>query len=299
MEAIVSHADADGIISASLLLKLKPKAYLTFSSHSFLHKTFCLLLDKGIKEVYILDISADRKNLTISSAFEKAYWIDHHFWENLDIPKNVQVFVEESESAAKVVSKILKIDSPLVEIANQIDTNNIKSEEAKFFRDLVSAIKWKYGKIQVLKFRQIAKLLAYHSIEELEKNVEYAKIIEEHLNWLNSLESEIYEKTRIFEIKNKKVAIFETTKSIPVYFIYEKLLKHEKAPFDIIAVIYRKINISKQALITKIELRTQTNQDVLKIAKNFNGGGHKVASGASINEYIPIESLVKKIEEII
>jgi len=296
MDAIISHADADGIISASLLLKLKPRAHLYFSSSTYLHKTICKLLDFDVENLYILDISANRKTILLSSIFNKATWIDHHQWENLEIPKNVEVFVEESESTAKVVAKILRMNDPLVEIANEIDSNNIKSDSAKFFRDLVSAIKWKYGKTQSLKFRQIAKILAFKGLDELEKEVENAKLIEEHLSWLQSIVPEILEKTKEFEVNGKKILIFETTKSLPVYFIYENLKKNKF--FDILCVFYRKIDMRRKIPITKIEVRSN-DEDALKIAKIFNGGGHKLASGATINKYLSVEEFLDKIKQVL
>jgi len=296
MDAIISHADADGIISASFLLKLKPRSHLYFSSSTYLHKTMCKLLDYDIESLYILDISANRKTILLSSIFNKAIWIDHHQWENFEIPKNVEVFVEEAESAAKVVAKILKFEDPLVEIANEIDTNNIKSDSAEFFRNLISAIKWKYGKTQSLKFRQIANILAFRVLDELEKDAENVKLIEEYLDWLQSIIPEILENTKEFDVNGKRMLIFETTKSLPVYFIYDNLKKNK--PFDILCVFYRKIDIKRKMPITKIEVRSN-NEDALKIARVFDGGGHKLASGATINRYLSIEEFLNKIKKIL
>jgi nanoRNase/pAp phosphatase (c-di-AMP/oligoRNAs hydrolase) len=296
MDAIISHADADGIISASFLLKLKPRSSLYFSSPTFLHKTICKLLDFDIENLYILDISPNRKTILLSSIFKKTIWIDHHQWENLEIPNNVEVFVEEAESAAKVVAKVLKIEDPLVDIANEIDTNNIKNDSAKFFRDLISAIKWKYGKTQSLKFRQIAKILAFRGLDELEKNVENAKLIEEHSNWLQSIVPEILEKAKEFEVNGKKIVIFETTKSLPVYFVYDTFKKSKS--FDILCVFYRKVDMRRKIPVTKIEVRSN-NEDALKIARIFDGGGHKLASGATINRYLSIEEFLDRIKQVI
>jgi oligoribonuclease NrnB/cAMP/cGMP phosphodiesterase (DHH superfamily) len=296
MDVIISHADADGIISASFILKYKPKAYLHFSSPSILHKTLCKILDLDPETLYILDISANTKSAVIASLFKKVIWIDHHLWENFDIPKNVEVFVEEAESTAKIVAKVLKIDTHLVRMANEIDTNSIKSEESKFFRDLISAIKWKYNKLQIIKFRQISKILAFKGLEELEKDLENTKIIEEHLNWLNSLTPEIIEKTQEFEVNGKKVLIFETNKSLPVYFIYEKL--NEAKNFDILCVFYRKVDMKRKIPVTKIELRSK-NDDLLKVARYFNGGGHRLACGATLPRYLSVDEFLQKLKESI
>jgi len=295
MEAIISHADADGIVSASLLIKVKPRSLLYFSSSTLLHKTICKLLDFDLDELYILDVSPNRKTILLSSLFKKAIWLDHHRWEELEIPNNVEVFVKDAKSAARVVAEFLGIESYLVEIADEIDSNNVKSDEAKFLRDLVSAIKWRYNKLQVFKFRQMVRTLAFKGLNELEKNAENVKIVEEHTKWLNSLIPEILDKTKEFEVNGKKVLIFETSKSLPVYFVYEKL--KESRSFDILCIFYRKIDTRRKIPVTKIEIRSK-NEDALKIARAFEGGGHNSAAGATVNRYLSIEEFLEKIKSI-
>ena len=161
---------------------------------------------------------------------------------------------------------------------------------------MISAIKWKYNKLQAVKFRQIAKILAFKGLDELEKDVENAKIIEEHISWLNSLVPEILENAKEFEVNGKKILVFETTKSLPVYFIHEKL-KDFKI-FDILCVFYRRIDMKRKIPITKIELRSK-NEDVVKVARIFGGGGHKLAAGITINRYLSVEEFLEKLKQII
>jgi len=296
MEAIVAHFDADGIISSSLIYKLKPNSSIYFSSHSLLLRTLCSLLTKNFSEVTILDISPNKKSLAVSSAFEKVLWIDHHVWDELEIPKNVQVFNESLESTAMLLAKILSIDNELVKIANEIDTNNVKSEDALFFRDLISAIKWKYKNYQVIKFRQIVKTLAFKGIGELEKNEELVKTIDEFNEWLKQTLPKILENRKTFEVKNKKIVLIEGISHIPVYSIFNELKNQEN--FDILAVFYRKVDYKSKNIKTKIELRSN-KEDVLKIAKVFDGGGHKSAAGCSIDYYLTFEDFLKKIENLL
>ena len=55
-------------------------------------------------------------------------------------------------------------------------------------------------------------------------------------------------------------------------------------------------NKFKNKKYTKLEFRTQTDQDLLNLAKLFGGGGHKFASGATVMEGLDVKDLIKAIE---
>ncbi|MEM5815184.1 MAG: DHHA1 domain-containing protein [Candidatus Aenigmatarchaeota archaeon] len=297
MEALVTHLDADGIISASLFLKIKPNVNIYFSSHSLLLKSLCSLLIKDFPQVTILDISPTQKTLFLSSIFDKAIWIDHHVWEKLEIPKNVEIFNENLKSTASLVAKIFEINDEITKIADEIDTNEVKSEEAEFFRDLISTIKWKYKSWQILKFRQIIKFLVYKNIEELIKKEDNVKDVTEFRNWVKEKIEEILDKIIISQVKNKKIILVESYNNVPVYSIFNELKEREK--FDILAVFYRKVNYKEKKISTKIEFRTSNNFNVLLIAKYFGGGGHKFASGCFLDYYLTFNDFLERIENLI
>ncbi|MCS7094008.1 MAG: hypothetical protein RMJ18_02390 [Candidatus Aenigmarchaeota archaeon] len=297
MEAIVAHSDADGIISAVLLNKIKPTNNIYFSSNSYLLKTFCSLIIRGYSTLSILDISPNKKTIILSSVFDKVNWIDHHIWEEFKIPENVNVFNEQVESTAKLVSKIFNINDELVEIADEIDTNNVKSEKADFFRKLISAIKWKYKNYQIIKFRQIVKYLTANQIEKLEKNEECVKVIDEFNFWLKEKIEDLLERIRIVEVNNKKIILVESINGVPVYEIFNAIKSRED--FDLLTVFYRRIDYRTKKIITKLEFRSPDKIDVLKIARVLNGGGHKFASGCLLDYYLSQEDFVKKIETLL
>ena len=304
-KTIITHSDSDGIISASLILKyLNPEYnhYIYFASPNSLRDVICYsVLKKKLSEVYILDLSANRESLIASSIYPRAIWIDHHVW-NLDlggkIPENVTIVIDENaESTAKVISKYLGIDCNLVEIANQIDRNNVESQEAEFFRNLIGGIRAFYKDVMAEKLRKLVFDLATKDFREIMENEENKKIVEDYQNLLKGLDNEIEKNLKIFEINNKRIAIYQSINDFPVYYLTNKLKNHEKAPFNyIIVMMYKKFG---NKLVTKIEFRTHTNENVLDIAKYLGGGGHRVASGATIEGYITHEQLIEKIRNFL
>jgi len=295
---VITHADADGIISLSLFFQhiWSFKCNVYFSSAFRLKDTILMSIKrKFLNELYVFDLSASEQTLILSSFYKKIIWIDHHLWPELKIPKNVETFVDpKALSAAQLVGKYFKVDSELIEIANEIDKNVTQSEEAEFLRNLIAATKWKYP-TDFNKLKTIAKNLAISGIRKFEENKNIAEMISNYSEWIRNFKKEVFDKIKVFELENLKIAIYESSKSVPVYVINDELQKHEKAPFDIIAVIIRKD--LEEGIISKVELRTHTDKDVYKIAKNFGGGGHKVASAFSLNATLNTEELIKIIEK--
>jgi len=64
----------------------------------------------------------------------------------------------------------------------------------------------------------------------------------------------------------------------------------------IIVLIYRTVGEKSRRSVTKLEFRTHTDMDVLKIAKFYGGGGHKRASGASVGDIVTVPEILKTIE---
>ncbi len=302
-KTIITHADSDGVISASLILKhINPEYnhYIYFASPNSLRDVICYsILKKKLNELYVLDLSANREALIASSIYPRAIWIDHHVWNiNIELPRNVTIIVDEnSESTAKVISKYLGMECELVDIANQIDRNDVKSEEADFFRNLIGGIRAFYKDIMAEKLRKIIFDLATKGLKEVIENEENKKIVENYKNLLKGLDNEIEKNLKILEVNNKRIAIYQSINDFPVYYLTNKLRNHEKAPFNyIIVMMYKKFG---NKLVTKIEFRTHTDENVLNIAKFLGGGGHRVASGATLEGYISHEELIEKIKDFL
>ncbi len=290
---VITHADADGILCFSIFLKkigsMDCRVY--FSPLSKLKETLCLSIMKAnnLENLYVFDLTAKRETLILASVYKNVRWIDHHIWPELNIPKNVEALVNtRSDSAAELVAKYFNIDTELVRLANEIDKNNVKSEDAEFLRNLVGALRWKNRVPSILnnKFKNLAKNLAFSDLKEFERNEKIAELMQNYLKWIEKIKKTVRQKFKWFSIDSMKIAIYETTEGVPVYVVNNALLNHEKAPFDVIAILTHRINMRNRKVFTRVDLRTHTNKNVYKIAKFFGGGGHKVACAASVSGYL-------------
>ncbi|MGC8812627.1 MAG: hypothetical protein ACP5O8_03540 [Candidatus Aenigmatarchaeota archaeon] len=296
--AVITHNDADGIICLSLFFKkFGSRAEVHFSSPSTIKKTLLSSIMKGkLGKLYVFDISADKKSLLLSSLFEKTVWIDHHIWPKTEQYKNVEIFVDSSSpSASQLVGKFFGVESELIGIANEIDRNEIKSDEALFLRDLIAAIKFTRSSY---KLRAIARDLAFSGIEKFEQNKSVAILLKNYYEWKNRVEEEIIKKTKVYEVNGNRIAVYESSNPLPVHIINDKLKEHENAPFDFVAAIFHKFDEIKNSIFTKIELRSHTGKDVHKIVSLFGGGGHMTAGGASVKGFLSTEKFLEAIRNL-
>ncbi len=299
---VLSHGDADGVCSVAIFFRhLKTsRTHVVFTSPAALKDALCRnMVKRNLDELYIFDLSGSRETLRIASAWKKVVWIDHHSWKPEDSFENVEIVLKQAPSAASLVAEYFGTGEELKSIANEIDTNSVKSEEAEFLRSLIGAVKWKFSanpRELNAKLKEIARELAFHGIEKLQSTESSALLIQEFKTFLEPALKEVVEKTKITRINGLKVAIYESPKFLPVYAIMEELSKHREAPFDVIAVLsHRAVGNN---ILTKLELRTQTGYNVLELAKRLNGGGHKVAAGATIGELFTGERFLNFFEKV-
>ena len=299
---VITHGDADGIISLALFLKHlgNSKVRIYFSSTFRLLPTICESIKGGnLERLYVFDLSGNERVLRLASAYDKVLWIDHHNWNVERIPENVELVLDNSSpSASMLVSKYFSIESELVEFANQIDMNAEKCEEALFLRDLIASLKWKFkGKLLANKLKTVTIKLAFSGLEALEKSSQIAELLSEYKKWIEEIEKTILPKVRIFNLNGNKIALFETFESIPIYIVNSKLLEHEEAPFDLVAVIMHKPDMRRKNIGTKIELRTQTDKNIFPIAESLGGGGHLKACAATLPKFMNAEKFVEFLKE--
>jgi len=293
---IFAHNDLDGLICAAIALKcLEGKTKTIFSSNLSLNKFFFVTLSKlnNFKNIFFFDFSVREILVKVSSAiFKKVAWIDHHVNEKLLEFQNVEYLIDENcESAAKLVSKYFNFYTDWIDIVNEIDVNKCESEISKNIRDYFSYLRIKYGKlynrILSLKARNI---LNYNPKGFVDKE-EVKNSLEEFKKMKENFEKIIEENFEIKEIKNLKVAVIEIKENIPPYIIFEKIKNIEI--FDLMLIIYRGLKG------VKLEFRSLSDVDVQKIAKQFNGGGHKKASGAYLKDSLTKSQILSKIEELL
>lgn len=276
---IITHSDADGIISAYLIQKALGSSIVLFSGPNSISKTIDSVKNKKQKLV-VLDITPTKEALDKAKVFNEVLWIDHHEEQDIqNIPVNFKLIIKQMPSTANIISEEFKIDSEkIVRIANEIDTNNVKLEEAEKLRDYVSYIKDTakgiifapmarelMTKLDNLSFlnnpHTILKLAAYKVQEK--KKVDMLKTNEQ-------------------EVRGNKIVFTEILGNLTNYEIMKKVRG------DYVVIFHRR----KKGI--KLDFRTTSEKDVLKLAMLFKGGGHLNAAGA-FTDNTNVSSIKKRI----
>lgn len=294
---IFAHNDLDGLISTAIALKsLDNKPKIVFSSNLSLNKNFFIALSKinDYNEIYFFDFGVREVLVKVSATlFKKVVWIDHHVNEKILQFQNVEyVLDEKSESAAKLVANYFNFYSDWIEVVNEVDTNNCKTEISKIIRDYFTFIRIKYGKLynRILSIK--AKSILDTNPSDFVNSEEVKSSIEEFQKIKNDFIKNLEESLEIVNLKDLKIAIVETKNSIPPYIAYE-VIESKNDSIDLLVIVYRGFKG------TKLEFRSFGKVDVQKIAKHFNGGGHKMASGAYLADSLTKSQILTKIEEIL
>jgi oligoribonuclease NrnB/cAMP/cGMP phosphodiesterase (DHH superfamily) len=298
VQCVITHTDSDGLLSLATFLKTVPAdqpVKVLFSSPTRLFSTIASAIDENDEEnelLYVFDLAGTRETLVAGLVFDKSIWVDHHTWEPADITHERMEVMNDpaSPSAAQLVARYFKITSGLESVAEEIDTNQIKSPEAQRLRDLVDAYKGRDDWETVSKsLQQLARNLAANGPSEVMKE-EYNALLEEYGAWAKKVEDRARELLQIHKVKDYKVAVVDSLDGLPVYLVNRALLAHPEAPFDVV------IALNRQPGMTRVEFRTQKGYDVLKLARWLGGGGHKMASGAHVEKKVKVDELLKIID---
>ena len=284
---LITHWDPDGIFCISIFYKKfgnDVKVY--FSGPRIIEKTLIKAISENNKseEVFITDIVPTQEAIYLSSYFKKATWIDHHIWDNMEVTSRVNLYRKEYKSAARVVAEFLNVDSKYLDFIDDIDSNDIKNPLEKDFRDIVTGIRFFYPKSYGILFLDIAKKLSEdNNIESIIRN--YETILNNFRDVLMKNEDKIIMNTKIHKIGNTEVFFVKFNMNIPAFYVVETLQKRIKKDIDYIFILYD----------NRGEIRTTTGKNVLEIAKELGGGGHKHAAGF---QYLSENDLIEKINEI-
>jgi len=282
----VSHCDADGVLCIALLLKVKEVEKVYFTSPAKLVKTLCIIISgEGYENsLYVFDMSGKKESLTISSVFNEVLWIDHHEWDETEKNKKLEnltlVLDSNAKSAASVVNEYFHLNSDLASYADEIDTNNMKTEASEKIYHVVESLKSEF------KYKELLDFARKISRDENEIfNDSYNEIIDKHKKWLDDAIKMALQNLEIKNIKNLKIGIVEKD-FVPLSKIFDNV------DCDIL------IGVTRQNTNTKIEFRSK-NYDVYSIAKKLGGGGHKMASGTTLNGIFTKDFILSWIEELI
>ncbi len=295
---VVTHTDSDGILCLSTFLKsLSPDqpCRVFFSSPSRLFSTIAAAIDETDEQneaIYVFDLAPTREALIASLVFDKAVWVDHHTWETGELShERLEILNDpDAPSAAQLVSKHLNLVSGFEEMAEEIDQGRIVSQRAQRLRDLVDAYKGREDWGAVAKaLQELARRLATNGPEEVMKE-EYNPLLEEYAAFAKKVEARALELLKIHSVKDYKVAVVDASEPLPTYLVTRALLARPEAPFDVVIVL------SRLPTATRCEFRTQRDYDVLKLARWLGGGGHKRASGATVERRVRVEELLRIID---
>jgi nanoRNase/pAp phosphatase (c-di-AMP/oligoRNAs hydrolase) len=279
---IITHSDADGIISAHLIQKIAGPGRIAFASQQTIVKSLDYFASKKKEKLIILDIAPTPETLKKASMFKEVLWIDHHEKTVEKIPERINFIHNKMPSTAAVISEKFNIGEKLVEIANEIDTNNVKSQDAERLQDYISYIK---GTAKGIIFQPLAKEL----IERM-NNLSFLSFPEIALK---VIAHKVHEKQRVeslvidsHAIRDEKLVFVEPKARVSTYEILEQ------AKGDYIVIL----NQSNKG--TKLEFRTGSDKDVLKLAKLFKGSGNLHAA-AAFTDNTNVSNIKKKIVNFI
>ncbi len=289
MPIVISHNDADGILSvAALFLKYPEKR---FSIYFATPNTLKIILCKAIarsnmnEELFVFDLTPTEETAKLASFFKRITWIDHHIWDN----NFGNGFINDPNysSNARLCSDYFGVKSNIFDLADEIDRNNVKSDEAAYLRDLIDAVRFSGQKNANSKLKAIASKIAngFDNVKTSENN----EIVERFRRWLEKVEEKVGKEIKVLEKSGKKIAVFVTSEHVPTRVVYKKV-KELGLDVDILAVFYYYLKNMKMQ--TKIEFRSFKGFDVHGLAKKLGGGGHEYASGVLIRGFFKVEEFL-------
>jgi len=289
MKLLLTHNDPDGVLSAALVLRKFKDLEIDFTVPKQLNSKLASFVNKyDNRELLIItDLGGNQDSLYLSAIWKKVYWLDHHDWTWEEIPKRVTLVVKKYPSATQLVNEFFNIgDNKIVKIANELDTNNVKSEEAKKLRALLYGWRKDFDMdIYHLKIAKLAREIAEEGLNALNKYEEIIKLYDKQYNEQYSKAKNLIETIKPYEIEGYKVYLIET--KIPSYIVSEAIKDKD---WDILIIARPNKNGYRYELRSK-------EFPVINICKALNGGGHKVACGVTSN--IKPEEFIKIVERFI
>ncbi len=289
MNFIIAHSDFDGVLSASIIYSKVKNAKILFSSANLIKKLLCKIIafNEDLENLYVADISVNEKILKLASLFSKVYWFDHHISNINSNFENVELIIDiNKKSCSRLVAEYFNFFSEWIEIADKIDCNNCTDQLSKDIRDYFYAIKYYYKSFSSVIYSKISKNLINLSPIEFLKKENVKETIEKYRNEMKELMKTLESKVKIVNINGYNVAIANLENFIPTSYVYNSL-----SNIDLLIAVYTKEK-------PKIEFRSN-KINVFELAKEFGGGGHKNASGATLSSYISIEEIEEKIKELL
>ena len=232
--------------------------------------------DRVFSSIYILDLPIQEQYFE-NVSLEKLTVIDHHLSSKV-ISRNT--FVYKVSSAARAVYMFLKskynfVDpklDPLLKVADEIDSFKLTDVSKKLF--MISAY---------LGYKSLYNYFYNNSLWDRDLELLYKISLELH----NKEKEEIFKRSNVLNHNELNIFVTElpygdlTQHTDKISLLCGELLKEN----DLVVIFGR----------YSVELRSK-NIDVGRIAKIFNGGGHKYAAGFPLaDSSFTKEKVLKKI----
>ncbi len=287
---ICTHNDLDGYISAAILLRKYPNAYIYFSEPNRLHETLNSLTEscRNIKngKLFILDISA--QNQTINMVIRelkklrnkfKIVWVDHHATWSLNIMRAIKENVDElilnmrARYNAEIVYGLYGMeDEYSLNLLNLLMGRSEDKEWDNYWRRALEGAKT-HDRVNRTTYRRcvVQKLALNEKSEETNKMYfEGVKIAEETMKY----------------IKDKPHMVMTTRRGRR--FVIVDLRKVHTLNYDILRrEIAKKHSASFLLLIQKggdlsLQRGVDSDIDFTALSTKFNGGGHRYSYHISV-----------------
>ncbi|MEM0123717.1 MAG: DHH family phosphoesterase [Conexivisphaerales archaeon] len=271
MNILITHTDLDGICSGAIAKRyVKGNVKVIFSDPRNIADTLSQL-DSSAEKIIITDISLnhDKVELVLNAIMKiksEILWVDHHEWRQEDIEaisKRCTLHVESSPSAASLFYRMYMHDDSISEeiakIGDDADTNTNAMENTLTYK---LGISQKGGKYYLL--REFS-----HGNFEPESLKEWKVKLQEQIKVAENVVSEL---SVISTITGKRFAIIDM-RGKPASGTYTAKLAAQNLNLDFIMVIYNCKSVSFY--------RGLRDVDLLPLAINHYGGGHKFACGAN------------------
>ncbi len=270
---LITHTDLDGVCSGAIVKRyLKDDAKVIFSDPRHIADTLNEI-DKKADKVVITDISLNHDKVDLAVKALKGIkseliWVDHHQWDQHDaelISKFCTLHVERSPSAASLFYRLYMhddlISEKIAEIGDDADTNTNAMPNTLAYK---LGISHKGGKFYLLNEFSVGnfepEMLDKWKVELKEQILTAEKIVS---------------KLSVFTTKTKKRFAIVDMRHKNASGTYTAKLAAQKLDLDFIVVIYNCKSVSFYRGIRDV--------DLLQLALNHHGGGHKFACGANPN----------------
>jgi len=256
--------DLDGFSSASVVQKEYPDA--DFYGYNY-ERHYPIV--SGYDKVFMVDCSIPAKDMAKLKIHNKEFiWIDHHERTTKEIEKhlhNIKGLRDSKHSACVLTWKYVYGDLPVPVILKSIEDFDIWKWKIPYTDEINTALFIDYKSRE-----KLIPLLKYHSFESIKHIIDlgktYINMRDSQVNFLKSL-------MRVKDFHGHNTAFINT----PMHGsqLGSKILMDNPD----IEVVFMWYNFRD---IIRVSLRSRSI-DVSELASKYGGGGHRLASGFSVN----------------